>query len=136
MDIRYGRGILPKDDELMYPSEMSRVDWDEKWYKPKQLSVSAESCFAVIWKHLYNLLRRGVVVQVFKDVCHPLQRVDADNHATFNQRVEDGIVNGTAVALAEQVVFASEHREALPAFDGVVVDAVASVKGVASQSRP
>ena len=75
-------------------------------------------------------LGRCVVVQIHQYVGEPLQGGDADDVAAIEQGVEDGVVDGAAVAFAEEVVLSTHHRGALGALDGVVVDVVSSVNGI------
>ncbi len=66
----------------------------------------------------------------------PSEWVDANYPATFKQRIEDGIVFGSAVILTEEMVFAAHHGWPLASLHGVVVDLKDSVVGMASQPRP
>ena len=66
----------------------------------------------------------------------PLQRVNADHVAAFEQCVEYGVVNGAFVVFAEEVVFAAHYRGALVALYGIVVDLIDAVVGIAAQARP
>ena len=84
----------------------------------------------VIRQHLSDLVRRSVVVQVVQDISEPPERFDAHDVAALYQRVEDGIVNCSAVTLAEQVALAPHHRWTLGTFYRIVVDVVASVQGI------
>lgn len=45
----------------------------------------------------------------------PLQRIDTYDFTALYQRIEDGVVNGSAIAFAEQVVLAVHHRRTLVA---------------------
>ena len=66
----------------------------------------------------------------------PLQRIDTYDFAALYQRIEDGVVNGSAIAFAEQVVLAAHHRRPLVALHGIDIDMVAAVKGIATQAWP
>ena len=70
-------------------------------------------------------------MQVVEHMGEPFQWVDADDVAAFEQRVVDGVVDGSAVAFAEQVVFAAHYRGALGTFYRIVVNVVASIQGLA-----
>ena len=70
-------------------------------------------------------------MQVVEHMGEPFQRVDAYDVATFEQGIEDGVIDGSAVTFAEQVVFAPHDRWALGTFHRIVVDVVASVYGIA-----
>ena len=63
----------------------------------------------VIRKYLYYLFSRGVVVERLQHMGEPLQRIDTYDFAALYQRIEDGVVNGSAIAFAEQVVLAAHH---------------------------
>ena len=39
----------------------------------------------------------------------PLQRIDTYDFAALYQRIEDGVVNGSAIAFAEEIVLAAYH---------------------------
>lgn len=67
----------------------------------------------IIRKHLFDLRVRGIVMQVCQHMDEPLQWFNPYQFATFNEGIEDGVVNGPAVALAEEVILASHHRGAL-----------------------
>ena len=62
----------------------------------------------------------------------PFLRVDAYDVAAFEQGVEYGVIDGTLVVLAEEVVFAAHYRGALVALYCVVVDLVDAVVGIAA----
>ena len=85
----------------------------------------------VIRQHLSDLVRGSVVVQVVQDICEPPERIDANDVSALYQRVEDVIVNCSAVTFAEQVVLAPNNRWTLGTFYRIVIDVVASVQGIA-----
>ena len=75
-------------------------------------------------------------MQVVEHMGEPFLRVDAYDVAALEEGVEDGVVDGAAVVLAEEVVLAAHRRRALVALHSVVVYPVDAVLGVAAQSRP
>ena len=66
----------------------------------------------------------------------PLQRVDADYVAAFDQGVEYGVVDGAFVVFFFFLVFAAHYRWAFVALYGIVVDLIDAVVGIAAQARP
>ena len=77
----------------------------------------------VIRQHLSDLVRGSVVAQVVQDISEPPERFDANDLAALYERVEDGIVNCSAVAFAEQVVLAHHNRWTLGTF--LIIHAIA-----------
>ena len=52
-------------------------------------------------------------MQVVEHMGEPFQRVDAYDVATFEQGIEDGVIDGSAVTFAEQVVFGNHPKQAV-----------------------
>ena len=72
----------------------------------KTREVLFVSFSVVLRKHLCYLFGRGVVVERLQHMGEPLQRIDTCDFAALYQRIEDGVVNGSAIAFVEQVVLA------------------------------
>ena len=53
------------------------------------------------------LFSRGVVVERLQHMGEPLQRIDTCDFAALYQRIEDGVVNGSTIAFAEEIVLAA-----------------------------
>ena len=64
----------------------------------------------------------------------PLQGVDSNYVAALQKRVEHGVVLGTAVVFAEEVVLAPHYRRPLATLHGVIVYLVPSVERVPAQT--
>ena len=67
-------------------------------------------------------------MEILQSMGQPLQRFDSNCVAALDQRVEDGVIDGTIVAFAEQIVLAAHHRWTLCALNRIVVYVVSSVK--------
>lgn len=73
-------------------------------------------------------------MKILKHKAEPSRRFHTNNVTTFDQGVEDGVDDSSAVTFAEQVIFTSHYRGALLSFDRIVVDMMASVKGESPES--
>lgn len=75
----------------------------------KTRDVLFASFSVVIRKHLFYLLGRGVVVERLQHMGEPLKRIDTYDFAALYQRIEDGVVNGSAIVFAQEIVLAAYH---------------------------
>ena len=82
---------------------------------------------------MLDLFGRGVVVEVVEHVGEPGEGIDAHYVATFEKGVEYGVVDGSFVVFAEEVVLPPQYCRALVALYGIVVDLVDPVVGIARQ---
>ena len=78
----------------------------------------------------------NIVMKIFQHKAEPSQRFHTNDVAAFDQRVEDGIVNSSAVTFAEQVIITPHYRRTLISFDRIVVYMIAPVKCVSPESWP
>ena len=94
-------------------------------------------CFLVVKRsQLFNFHKWSIVMKILQHKAEPSEGFHTDDVAAFDQRVEDGIVNNSAVTFAEQVIFTAHYRRTLISFDRIVVYMIASVKCVSLESWP
>lgn len=75
-------------------------------------------------------------MQIVKHKVQPFQGIYANKVATLDKGIENGIVRGSYVTFAEQIVLSSHNRGTLSAFHRVVVYLITAIKCVSSQTRP
>lgn len=75
-------------------------------------------------------------MQIVKHKVQPFQGIYANKVATLDKGIENGIVRGSHVTFAEQIVLSSHNRGTLSAYHRVVVYLITAIKCVSSQTRP
>lgn len=58
--------------------------------------------FVIVLDHLFDLLRWGIVMEGIEHVYHPFQWFDAYEVAAFNQGVDEGVIDSSAVCLLKR----------------------------------
>ena len=90
----------------------------------------------IIWEQFYEIFLLHIRSDILERVLEPLVMVHSKNVARYHEGIEDGVVFGASVVLAEQKVFAAQSRRALSAFHGIVVDQIFPVFSIALDAVP